>query len=153
MYKIEYSLGVNDSGRPCIDLPEDYEHNPEDKFFAIEIARYILQEVYGRRSAELDASSGKVMETSINFLGQIGDEMAEIMYGQMRAQGEMQFLFDIRYHIIVENLEERDALPEKDILSFDKLYNRRLGLRVYVIDDGKIYELVDGVENENWKII
>ena len=152
MNKIEYGIGVNDDGRPCIDLPDDYEHRPEDKFFAIEIARYILQEVHSRRSEELDTTTGDVMENSINFLGQIGDEMSEIMYGQMKAQGEVHFLFNPRYHIIVDSIEERDALSEKDILSFEKLYDRRLGLKVYVLEDGKIYELNDGIENEHWKI-
>ena len=32
MYNIEYKIGLNEHGRPCIELPEDYEHRPEDKF-------------------------------------------------------------------------------------------------------------------------
>lgn len=153
MYNIGYGIGVNDEGRPCIDLPEDYEHRPEDKFFAIEIARYVLQEVYRRRSAELDAATGEIMETTINFLGQIGDEMSEIIYNDLRGNGQEEILKDTRYHIIVDDIQERDALPEKHILAFDKLYDRELGLKVYVLEDAKIYELVNGIKNENWKII
>jgi len=154
MHKIKYDIGINDNGRPCIDLTEGYEDSREDKFFAIELARYILQEVYGRRSAELDKNSGEIMESSINFLGQIGDEMAEIMWNNMRAQAEIHFLLDTtRYHVIVTSIKERDDLPEKNILAFEKLYDRRLGLKVYVINEGKIYELVNGLENENWKEI
>ena len=45
MHTIEYEIGLNDEGRPFIGLPEDYEQNPEDRFFAIEITRYILQDL------------------------------------------------------------------------------------------------------------
>ena len=34
MYNIEYEIKLNEQGRPCIDLSQDYEHRPEDKFFA-----------------------------------------------------------------------------------------------------------------------
>ena len=36
MYNLEYNIGLTKEGRPCIELSEDYEQNPEDRFFANE---------------------------------------------------------------------------------------------------------------------
>lgn len=157
MYDIKYGITLNEKGRPCIDLPEDYEHRPEDRFFAIEIARYILQEVYSRKSTELDESTDAVMETTINFLGQIGDEIAEIQYNSMRILGESTMFLKVGFHVNVNSIEERNALPDKDILYNNKLFDRVPGLKVSVqtpLDDGgwhfDYYELVDEITNENW---
>ena len=43
MHNIEYEIKLNEQGRPCISIPENHENNPEDKFFAIELARYLPQ--------------------------------------------------------------------------------------------------------------
>jgi hypothetical protein len=149
MYNIEYEIKLNEKGRPCIDLPQDYEHRPEDKFFAIELARYILQEVYGRRSTEFDKEAAKVIETSINLLGQIGDEMAEILWNNMKSLGDFEFILKKRYHIMVETLKLRDEL-NTNIQYNDKIYTRQEGLRVLVLENNIIYELQDGITNENW---
>jgi hypothetical protein len=153
MYKIEYDVKLNEQGRPCIDLPQDYEHKPEDKFFAIELARYILQEVYGRRSVEFDKEAAKVIETSINLLGQVGDEMAEILWNNMKSLGDFEFILKKRYHLMVETIKLRNELNEKYIHYNDKIYTRQEGLRVLVLEDNVIYELQDGTTNENWKEI
>ena len=153
MYKIEYDVKLNEQGRPCIDLQQDYEHKPEDKFFAIELARYILQEVYGRRSAEFDKEAAKVIETSINLLGQVGDEMAEILWNNMKSLGDFEFILKKRYHLMVETIKLRNELNEKYIHYNDKIYTRQEGLRVLVLEDNVIYELQDGTTNENWKEI
>ena len=153
MNNIEYEVKLNEQGRPCIDLSQDYEHRPEDKFFAIELARYILQEVYGRRSAEFDKEAAKVIETSINLLGQVGDEMAEILWNNMKSLGDFDFILKKRYHIMVETIKLRDELNEKYIHYNNKIYTRQEGLRVLVLEDNVIYELQDGTTNENWKEI
>lgn len=159
MFKIEYEIGLNEAGRPCIELLEDYEQNPEDRFFAIEIARYILQDVHGRRTDDLDERTITALQDSAALLGQLGDEMGEILYGRMRTSGEAAMIFDKVHNISVNSIEERDALPDKDILYNDKIYDRVEGFRVCVVT--KVgegfhfdrYELVDGIANEHWKKI
>ena len=106
------------------------------------------------------------MDGVINFLGQIGDEMAEIMYGQMKALGEMKMMLNDKYHIRVNSIEKRDALPIKNILYDDKIFDRVEGLCVRVqLDESlynayydsepiyEIYELKDGITNEHWEKI
>lgn len=162
MYKIKYGINLNDHGRPVINLPEDYIHRAEDKFLSIELTRYILGEVYVRKSSELDNETSTALETTIKFLGQIGDNIAEILYEQMKFMGDMAMNIDCEYHIQVISIEERNNLPEKNIVFDDKIFDRFEGLRVctnldisrYRTSDLKrmldIYELKGGITNEHW---
>ena len=159
MYRIDYEISLNENGRPCIELPDEYEQKPEDKFFAIEIARYYMQMVAENMDETIfDDHTFRVMDESIRLLGQLGDEMAEIQYDSMRTQGEVRKMMNPVYHIEVIGIEGRDALPEKDIVYENKIFDRFEGLRVYVnfaIENWNkelagIYELRDGITNEHW---
>jgi hypothetical protein len=153
MNKIEYEIKLNDAGRPCIELSKDYEDKPEDKFFSIELARYVLQQVYARRSAEFDQEASKSIENGIALLGQIGDEIANLLWENMKNVGDMSFHINKNYHIIVDTIEERDNLNPEGILQGNRLYLRQEGLKVFVTSENKIYELKNGITNENWKEI
>lgn len=153
MFKIEYDIELGEEGRPYVYLPEDYEHQPEDRFFALEISIYILQDVLNRRRDELDDNTNKQLKNAIAVLGQISDEMAAILFGEMRKMGEVQILLNPKYHIQVKTIEERDNLPQTNILFNNKIFDRHNGLKVLVTGEMKIYELVDDITNENWKLI
>jgi len=158
MLKIEYQIKLNEHGRPCIDLSPDYEHNPEDKFFAIEVARYYLQTVFKGMDNRYDQHTKDMMDIGIRLLGQIGDEMAELIYNQMVNMGDVDVSFGGRYHIEVKTIEERNAIPERGFLYQGKIFNRQKGLRVKVVDlnlpikDLTIgyYELQEGITNDDW---
>ena len=158
MYKIEYEIGLNEHGRPYIGLPDDYEQRPEDRFFALEICRYMLQDLLNRRSSELDQETVSAMDESERLLGQLGDEVAAILYDGMRTNAAMSKMINDSFDVMVNNIEERDALPDKDILYNEKIFDREIGLRVAVTtpnEDGgwhtERFELVDGITNEDWK--
>ena len=153
MHKIEYEIKLNESGRPCIELSKDYEDKPEDKFFAIELARYFLQKIYSRRSAEFDKETSKNIELAINLFGQLGDEVAEILWHDMKSLGEATFILGRNYHIIVDAIEDRNNLSDKGIVQNDKIYMKQEGLKVFVTKEMKIYELKGGISNDNWEEI
>ena len=151
MFKIEYEIKLNDEGRPCIDLPKDYEHRPEDKFFWIEMARYFLQVTRKRMTAPpYDQNTMNMMDVTIPLLGQIGDEMARIVYHNMIAAGEAHKLVGMDWDMSVQTTEERDAIPDVGIVHNNRLYLRQEGLKVFVFEGGTIYELKGGTTNENW---
>jgi len=163
MFNIEYGIRLNEEGRPYIHLPEDYEQRPEDRFFAIEIARYMLRDLLIRRTEDLDESTVTMMDEAERLFGQLGDEIANILYGQMKSMGDVSLMIDNKYHIRVDSIKERDDLPEKDILYNGKIFDRTEGLRVCTDPIYKsrhkadtfeqifeIYELVGGITNENW---
>ena len=145
MYRIDYEIKLNETGRPCIDLPQDYEHRPEDRFFAIELARYILQDVYGRRSAEFDGEASKSIENGIALLGQVGDEIAGILWNDMKSMGEIDIMFDKKYYFSVNTIEDLNKLGEY-IITSDKIYKRGEGLKVLVTSNSTIYEF----KNNEW---
>jgi len=159
MLKIEYEIELNESGRPYIKLSDDYVDKPEDKFFAIELARYFLQSTHSRMTPEkYDQHTIDTMDIGIRLLGQIGDEMAEIQYNGMKTQGELAMMLNTNYNIRVNSIEERDALPEKDIVFNDKIFDRVVGLKVYcrtfnnetLLYENETYELQGGITNDNW---
>lgn len=165
MYKIDYDVKLNEVGRPCIDLSKDYEDKPEDKFMFIELARYYLQTVHSNMDgAVYDEKTMRVMNDTITLLAQLGDEMAEILYGNMKSFGDLTMMTDKPYHIMLRTIEERDDIPEKGFQYGDKIYDRVEGLKVFIdlgLLDNKfyqhnlepardVYELVDGITNEHW---
>lgn len=152
MLKIEYEIKLNEAGRPYISLPDDYDNKPEDKFFVMELARYFLEGSYFRRKSQLDSQAAEVIENSVSLLGQVSDEMAEILFNNMKAAGDMDMMLDKRYHLCVDTIEERDALPEY-IVYHDKIYQRQEGLIVFVLDGLKLFVLKDGITNDNWSVI
>ena len=158
MFEIKYEIKLNDNGRPCVDLPEEYEDKPEDKFFVMELSRYVLTNVYNRRSHEFDPVEADKLLHCINVLGQVSDEIAALLYGQMVSMGDIQVTLGGSYHILVKTIEERDAIPETGFVYEGKIFNRQEGLRVKVIDVDlpikdltiQYFELQGGITNNNW---
>jgi hypothetical protein len=150
MLKIEYEIKLNEHGRPYIDLPLDYDNKAEDKFFVLELTRYVLQEVFKRRSAEFDPFTADKLNDCIGILEQVSDEVAMILYNQMEIMGDVALTIHNDYHIQVENIEERNNLPRKGIIYNGKIFRRQEGLKVLTYNDMIIYELREGIENENW---
>lgn len=151
MYVLEFDVQLNEDGRPYIFLPDDYENQPEDRFFGIEMSRYLLQDLIHRRSDELDENTITQINNAISLLGQIGDEMADILFGNMRRMAEVEIMLNPQYHVQVSTLEERNNLPEKFIYFNNKIFDRIDGLKVLVTEEMKIYKLTNGITNENWE--
>lgn len=151
MYKIEYGIEINDNGRPYISLPDDYEQRSEDKFFAFEITRYLINSTLMRRRAELDDNSLDKLETIGYTLEQISDEIAALMLEDMKVSGEIAMQLNLnQYHIQVNSLKDRDELSMDYIHYNDKLYKRQEGLKVMVVENMRIYKLVNGIDNDCW---
>lgn len=155
MYRIEYDIKLNESGRPYIYLPEDYEQKPEDRFFSIEVVRYIINDLLRRRKPDLDQNTADMMEITESFLGQIGDEIAKILWHQMKTMGDIAVMLDVKYHFQVQSFDDLDKSSISNyIFQNNKIYEKKEGLKVFVIDQGFIYELQKDIENQLfWTII
>ena len=92
MFKINYEIGLNDNGRPCIELPKDYKQRPEDRFFAIEITRYILQDLLNRLGGDLEPSDTKQLDEAERLLGQVGDEISELLFKKIRLGDKIKLI-------------------------------------------------------------
>lgn len=109
-------------------------------------------ETYSRLSPNFDEETKKQIDIAIRCLGQMGDEVAAILWNSMKASGDIQIILGRRFHVTVNSIEERDKIGDKGILEGDKLYLRQEGLRVVVKEDDKwkTYELQGGITNDNW---
>jgi hypothetical protein len=147
MHKIEYEIQLNENGRPYIELSKEYEDKPDDKFFVVELTRHFLHNVYQNRGHVYNEESLEAMKTAINLLGQISDEMAYIIYDGMLANAEIDIMFDIKYHVTVNTIDELD---NRDIfIENSKIYKKMEGLKVFVKEESQSYLF----ENNNWKLI
>lgn len=150
MNTIEYDITLNEVGRPCIDISDETTIKPEDKFFAFEICRYILTDIYNRGMKNYDTDTVEKIESTITILGQVSDEMAYLLWDEMKTSGNVSLLINNNYNMKVNNIEELYNLPKINIQYKDKIFERIIGFRVLVIESMEIFELKDGVENINW---
>ena len=146
----EYEIRINENGRPFIHIPDDYVDNPEDKFMAIEITRYVLITSLARNRDKLSENGVKSVENTIENLEIISDEIADLLKKQMEERGEFILNTQTQYHIVVDTLKDRDNLNYEGIIYNNKIYKRTEGLRVLVMEDKSIYELKNGIDNNNW---
>lgn len=148
MHRIEYNIILNEDGRPCIDLSDEYIDKAEDKFFAIELSRYLLQGVYSKRSDVFDQDTTEKIEMCVNLLGQLSDEMASILWDGMKNLGDVNMMMMKQYHVKVSTKKDLDNLPEKNIMYADKIFDKIDGLIVLVEEDMEIFEF----KNNEWLI-
>lgn len=153
MLKIQYEIKLNDDGRPYIHLSEDYRDNPQDRFFALEITRYMLQMIFSNRKDSLDKNTVETLSTTINSLEKISDEVATLLKEEMEFLGDSSFMFETQYHLTVKDVTERDKLNYDGIITGTKILKRQIGLKVLVENEMIIYELKNGIDNINWEKI
>ncbi len=146
----EYEIKLNENGRPYVYMPKDYIDSPEDKFMAIEITRYVLITSLARNKNKLSANGVLSIKNTINNLEVISNEVADLLKQQMENKGEFVLNIQTQYHIAVDTLKERDKLNYEGIIYNNKIYKRTEGLKVLVMETKSIYELKNGIDNENW---
>jgi len=119
------------------------------------LAKYVLQDVYNHRSSEFDEEAAKTIDISIRLLSQVGDEIAGIIWNQMKIMGEVAVILDARFHIQVESFDELNKFSFSNyILHNNKIYEKKEGLKAFVVDQGFIYELQKDTENQLfWNIL
>lgn len=150
MLRFEYEIRLNDEGRPYVHIPDGYNDNPEDKFMSLELARYLVLNLITLRGTELPDNEVKALQSTFDTLEVLSDEIAVLLKQQMTNLGETTLTVQRNYHITVDTIEERDKLNYEGIIHKGKIFKREKGLRVLVLANMKIYELVNGIDNENW---
>ena len=153
MHRFEYEIQLNEDGRPYINIPENYTEKPEDKFMALELTCYILRKLLETRQESLDDEAIQSLEISFDTLIKISDEVGMLIKNDMETLGDMVMQVNNQYHFQVKTITEMNSLNYNGIIRGDKIFKRVIGLRVLINSENKIYELVDGIDNENWKVI
>jgi len=138
MFKIEYNVKIDDeTGDPYIDIPVDYEQRQEDKFFAFEITRYVLQDILKKGTYNSNPILLKAIQDNFDFISDISDELGSLIVDQMKIAGEISMSFDVNYNFKVDTYND---LLYKNMYHYkDKLFMKVQGLTVYVNDTNDIY--------------
>lgn len=151
MLNFEYSIKINEDGRPYIYLPHTYVDKSEDKFMSLELTRYVLLGLISVRGDTLPPDQLTALNSTYDTIGVLSDELASLIKEQMEVLGESDMLMNKNYHVAVDTEKDRDSLENVDIVYNERIFKRIEGLKVLVNKDMNVYELVDGIENVNWK--
>lgn len=152
MYSFNYEIRLNDKGRPYIHLLDNHENRTEDRFMALEIARYVLYDLAKNKKNTLPEHFVEELQKAGDIVGQLSDKLAELIKGQMDLMEGLKrdlhvFANPVKtdevrnFDIEIETLLGRDNLP---------IGKRIDGLRVLVSENQKVYILKGGIGNNHW---
>ena len=150
MFEIKYNIKLNDAGRPYIELPDEYVDKPEDKFFVLELTRYLFVSILNTNGDNYDETTKAHINNTLDLLDKVSDEMAVLLKKQMENLGVTELTVQRNYHVQVTTIKERDDLNYNGIIYNGKIFKRTEGLKVLVLEDMNVYELQNGIDNKNW---
>jgi hypothetical protein len=152
MYSFEYSIELNEHGRPVIEPSKKTDKELdflEHKFMAFEIVRVILNQ-----TIEVKTVPTKDLERMKFILTEV-EKMSDVFALTIKNQTELlnnaqTLLNPLQYDMEIGTIEELHRLNYNGIIYGDKILTRKEGLRVMVMTENKVYELKGGIDNEHW---
>jgi hypothetical protein len=144
-FNVRYNLCVDDDGDMYINIPENAEDKPEDKFFVVEITKYLFNNVFQNKIQWSDEISKENFETTIRTLEVVSDQMAGLLREQYKSTAKLIGMVNTEYLFEVDSFEELKDLPE-NILRDGFMVNKFDGLKVKV-KGGAIYTCLT---NNEW---
>jgi len=158
-----YEIKIDDeTGRPYIKLPDDYEDKAEDKFMAIQLCTYLLNEVYEKRYGKIlgefgddeekvkeltDSDEFLAFDITLDFLNDVAESTGDILMEQMKSTAEMKTMLNNSYLFQVNSYDDLKNVKPKNNLFGGSLYDRFDGMKVRVVDEDCIYVY----DNDKWK--
>lgn len=168
MRSLNYKIEIDKDGQPFVVLPNNYKDNKYDKFMILSLATNMFTNILNKNiedgfPEELSFSDEEEREKSVYFLENLIAAMSEIVFNfseiikkeiqETNKSSKTKKPTKKKYHIIVDNLKERNELPDYNIIYGDKIYERKeKSFRVFVKSTKKIYYLDGGITNKHWKI-
>jgi len=159
MFTFEYTIGVNEYGRPYVAPSKKTDKELdliEHKFMGLELARTLITNTLISHTVDpikrpLPAEEYERLKVVKLELDRICDIFASTIKEQMKLLNDTNVLLNPQiYDIQVDTVNELHGLNYNGIIYGDEIFVRKEGLRVLVIENGKIYELKDGIDNEHW---
>lgn len=153
MFSFEFDIELNKGGRPVIEPNEKTSKEMDSlefKFMGLEITRAVL---HGVLDTTKDKESEKYKEllATTEHLYKICDIFAKAIKDQMDIlKIAEKYTSSQKYDLQVKTMEELHNLNYNGIIYGDELFFRVEGLKVKVLESKKIYELQNGIDNNNW---
>lgn len=158
MFKFEYEIDLGKDGRPYIKPINGTEKEMkfvEHKYMGLELARTIVSQTL--QAHLLNPEKRPLPEHEVERLTNLEHELtrfSDIFAVTIREQFELVNIADRMinnsFDVMVDSIEERDGLNYNGFIYDDRIYMRKEGLKVKVLNNGKIYELKGGIDNQHW---
>jgi hypothetical protein len=155
MYSFEFSIEVNEFGRPVI-VPSKKSMKEldllENKFMCLELSRSLLEQTIVNHSKRpLPKDEIERIKYVHLELQAMSDIFALAIKEQMQVMNNVETLLNPPiYDLQVDTLNDLHNLNYNGIIYGEQIFQRKEGLRVMVIEDKKVYELKGGIDNEHW---
>jgi hypothetical protein len=139
MFKIEYDIKIaEEDNYPYIQLADEYNEKPEDKFFVLELTKYLLHNLIESKRYDFDPVMNLEMLTTFNFIELLSEEVGKLIVAEMDLTGKTNSAITAFYHFKVSTLKE---LTSKSVYHSDgKIFIKKDGLLAFVDDEKTIYE-------------
>jgi hypothetical protein len=144
---IRYSIDLDDSGEHIIFGADNTLFDDDvNKLFAITFINNILTGL----SEKYD---NKELQDTISLLGSLGFELNNLIISKLNNNAMITNLVNTNYDFSVQTKDDLFCLKYNGFFIDNLIYKRYEGLKVLVEDELCVYELIDGIDNENWKCL
>jgi hypothetical protein len=139
MFKIEYDIKIaEEDNYPYIQLADEYNEKPEDKFFVLELTKYLLHNLIESKRYDSDPVMNLEMLTTFNFIELLSEEVGKLIVAEMSLTGKINSAISAFYHFKVNTIKD---LTSKSVYhSSGKIFIKKDGLLAFVDDEKTIYE-------------
>lgn len=147
MLHLDYEINLDGNGEPQVQLSKYYEEIPEDKFMIISLAAGLISNmiIHPDHKSNFNETEQKVFEITSRMLQTIKRDIGNHLKERIATNNTGK-----NYDVEVTTIVRRNALNYNGIIYEDKIFKREIGLKVLVLETMKVYELQDGIDNENW---
>lgn len=152
MFEIKYDIILNDEEKPHIKLSDDYLDEPEHKFFVMEMCKHMIYNIIGDSKNLSDAAFNSLSSVGTT-IATISSEMGDILKMRLSDEKKYEKIIGKEYDIQIKSLSDMYDLNYEGFIYDNRIFKRKIGLKVLVLEDFKIYELVGGIDNQNWNKI
>lgn len=151
MFSFEYNITTNEHGRPIIEISDKTLKeldSIEHKFMALEMSRTIIETsvLANEKKPILTEDEFTELKTVLFGLRRISDIFALTIKNQ---NALLDTIWD-KYDVEVRTMDDLYKLNYNGFFYNERIFSRKIGLRVRVSENGKVYELKDGIDNQHW---
>lgn len=153
MFSFEFEIELNAEGRPIV-VPNKEVIKTLDavelKFMGLEIARATLDSIVTNPKLAESSSFDSLVQATVE-VHRICDMFAKAVKDQMDVLKIVdKYTSAQKYDLQVDTMNDLHNLNYNGIIYADEIFKRVIGLKVKVLENKKIYELQNGIDNDNW---
>lgn len=150
MLKIEYSIKIaEDDKYPYIELADNYDDKPEDKFFVLELTKLMLHNLIESKRYYTDPEMNFEMITAFNFIDLLSEEVGKLIVNTMTVPNTISSNDPaIKMACDFEVKTYKDLTGKSIYHAGNATYIKKDGLLAYVSEEKAVYECKENLSNK-----